>query len=309
LANGIVDGKRYGGGLSAHGLFEIGKELIRKKRFARSIEYLKLALKKTVLENESEIHPTKILLKIVKASERSGDLKTAVNTIDEAIYVEPSDKKLIDVKRELLDKFGPGKYEYEQEYTEDFDTAFTRAACNGKLSKSSKELSKLHCRLVSRKGYSLIAPFKLEEAHLDPYIVLFHDVIYDKEIEKLKKMSRPKLYQSVVFDETGGSDVSLDARISKVAWFGDTYDAVIQKISKRAEEMTGLIVTDDNSDMLQIQQYGIGGFYKAHYDGFEPQYETAKRGDNRIATALFYVSINFNGNFITFLINFSALRC
>lgn len=39
----------------------------------------------------------------------------------------------------------------------------------------------------------LLAPVKVEEFYLNPYIVLFHDVISDKEIEIVKQISIPKV--------------------------------------------------------------------------------------------------------------------
>lgn len=33
----------------------------------------------------------------------------------------------------------------------------------------------------------------MEEASLNPYIVVYHDVLYDSEIEKIKEISLPKV--------------------------------------------------------------------------------------------------------------------
>jgi prolyl 4-hydroxylase len=289
LAKGVIQDKKYGDGLTAHDLFEIGKQLIQAKRFKRSIEYLKLALKKTIVEDEQEIKPTKILTKLVEAFARQGDIKTAVNTIDEAIYVEPNNSDLSDIKVNLIRLLTLGKFEREKEHTDNFDNALTRTTCNGKLHRSVKELSKLRCRLISRKGFSLIAPSKLEELHFDPKIIMFHDVVYEKEIRRLKKLSKPVLNQSVVSDTNDYNQVSYDIRISKVAWFADSKEKIVKKISKRIEHMTGLLVNSESAEKLQIQQYGIGGFYKSHHDAFEIDDEDAQNGGNRIATALLYV--------------------
>ena len=53
--------------------------------------------------------------------------------------------------------------------------------------------------------------------------------------------------------------------------------------------MTGL--SRENSEDLQVQAYGIGGYYGPHYD-----YQTSSdssSGGNRIATLMFYVTFYF----------------
>jgi prolyl 4-hydroxylase len=287
LAAGIVEGKRYSEGLIAHDLFEIGQQLINMKKFNHSIEYLKLAVEKTKTEHELEIQRTEILIKISEAYERSGDIKTAVNTIDKAIHEEPGNTMLTELKKKLLHKIGSGQIKHEREIPADLETKLTRALCSGRMKKSSKELSKLHCRLVSRKGYSLIAPFKLEEAHLDPYIVVFHDVIYDKEIESLKKQAKHLLEEGKA--ESNGEHLVIDhIRKSKVAWFFDDENPLSKKISKRTKEMTGL--TMETAEGLQMQQYGIAGFYKCHFDVKSPLPEVPEQDGERVATVLYYVS-------------------
>lgn len=66
--------------------------------------------------------------------------------------------------------------------------------CRGLLQPEPKVLAKLKCRYVTNSSPFLkIAPLKLEEANLIPYIVVYHDVIYDKEIELIKQMAKPRV--------------------------------------------------------------------------------------------------------------------
>lgn len=66
--------------------------------------------------------------------------------------------------------------------------------CRGEIKPDAKFLSKLKCRYVTNKSPFLkIAPLKLEEASLSPYIVVYHDVIYDREIELIKQMAKPRV--------------------------------------------------------------------------------------------------------------------
>ncbi len=57
--------------------------------------------------------------------------------------------------------------------------------------------SKLKCYYVTNTThFSKIAPIKAEEAFPDPYILVFHDVIFESEIELLKNLSRPVVSNS-----------------------------------------------------------------------------------------------------------------
>lgn len=66
--------------------------------------------------------------------------------------------------------------------------------CRGEIKPHIKITSQLKCRYVTnRSPFLKIAPLKLEEASLDPYIVVYHDVIYDSEIEIIKQMAKPRV--------------------------------------------------------------------------------------------------------------------
>lgn len=66
--------------------------------------------------------------------------------------------------------------------------------CRNEIRLSAAELSKLKCKYVTNNSAFLkIAPLKLEEAHTKPYIVIYHDVMYDDEIDLVKKMAKPRV--------------------------------------------------------------------------------------------------------------------
>lgn len=82
-------------------------------------------------------------------------------------------------------------------------------------------------------------------------------------------------------------------RISKSAWLKDDEHKIIQDISIRVEDMTGLSAGVNNA--LQVGNYGIGGHYTPHLD-FNKLVEisTLKSfgSGNPIVTVLFYVMFN-----------------
>lgn len=75
---------------------------------------------------------------------------------------------------------------------DDYQRNLYARTCRQELQPSPKLLAQLQCRYVTNKHKFLtIAPFKLEEASLDPYIVTYHDVLSDTEIEQLKTVALP----------------------------------------------------------------------------------------------------------------------
>lgn len=65
--------------------------------------------------------------------------------------------------------------------------------CREDIKLTPKQMAPLRCRYVSNKPFLRIAPLKLEEAFLDPYIVTYIDVLYDSEIRKIKELAQPNV--------------------------------------------------------------------------------------------------------------------
>lgn len=78
--------------------------------------------------------------------------------------------------------------------------------CRGEVSIPREVEKNLKCRYVDRGiPFLKIAPLKEEEAYLDPRIVVYHNVIYDEEIETIKRMAQPRVstrYPKIISVET-----------------------------------------------------------------------------------------------------------
>lgn len=85
----------------------------------------------------------------------------------------------------------------EKPYTSVYNTYERRTyeqLCRNEIGPEPQVLARLKCRFVTNKSAFLkIAPLKLEEASLTPYIVIYHDVLYDQEIELIKQMAKPRV--------------------------------------------------------------------------------------------------------------------
>lgn len=135
--------------------------------------------------------------------------------------------------------------------------------CQGILQPEASETRELKCRYETNNvPYFLIGPFKLEEVSKDPIIVLYHDAMYDNEIDHLKLVGRLTLRRSEV-NNMDGDGAKVDYFICKSNVLHDN-DPYVNRIFWRVEDMTGLDMIA--SESLQILNYGVGGYYAPHLD-------------------------------------------
>lgn len=214
LAKGVIEDKKYRDDLTANELFAIGGELMNSNRILSSLSYLNLALEKN--KETSEMPQRTILEFIYQNYNKTDDKKGILATVEKMIELEPERLDLQELKTslELKSIFEEPQQEkvLEEEKTGQFSAfkefKLINQACRNELRKSDEELSKLFCRFVSNSAFSKLAPFKVEEANLDPYIAIYHDVISDAEIKDFKKFSTPSLERAKVLNLDASSRVS-----------------------------------------------------------------------------------------------------
>eukprot|EP00064_Thunnus_orientalis_P012006 superscaffoldBa00001794_g12039 len=110
----------------------------------------------------------------------------------------------------------------------------------------------------------LLQPVRREVLSLQPYVVLYHDFITDKEAEDVKRVAQPGLRRSVV--AAGEKQATAEYRISKSAWLNVSAHSIVEKLDQRISMLTGLNVKHPYGEYLQVVNYGIGGHYEPHFD-------------------------------------------
>ncbi|XP_017954868.2 prolyl 4-hydroxylase subunit alpha-1, partial [Drosophila navojoa] len=133
-----------------------------------------------------------------------------------------------------------------------------------------------------------LAPFKMEEVSLDPYIVLYHNAISDSEIEDMKQQAK-----NFTNGFTRSPSLNVTAKpniVARIDWI-EKMTPFTDRINVRVTDITGFDVNEFKT--LQIANYGIGGHFIPHFD-----YTTADRLSmkhiyglgERTATVVFYAS-------------------
>jgi prolyl 4-hydroxylase len=165
--------------------------------------------------------------------------------------------------------------------TDGTDFEIMKKACKGNVIRSSLVTKDLHCKFVSNSHFSSIAPFKLEELSFEPYIVMYHEVISDDDADTLIKYAGPFI-QPAYIGMYEDATIDIEGRLAEATWLYD--HEIANKLSTRYEDMTGL--NTKHSEGLQVQNYGVGGLYYAHYDINNQEYPDP---DDRMASMMLYV--------------------
>lgn len=127
--------------------------------------------------------------------------------------------------------------------------------------------TRLHCVYNhTNSPFLRLAPLKTEIIALDPYMVLFHDVISPSEISQLQTMAKSQLKRATVVNNETGQSSRTKFRTSKVAWFPDITNELTRRLNRRIVDMTRFDLL--GSEMLQVMNYGLGGHYDKHFDYF-----------------------------------------
>ncbi|XP_056222910.1 prolyl 4-hydroxylase subunit alpha-1-like isoform X1 [Seriola aureovittata] len=166
--------------------------------------------------------------------------------------------------------------------------------CRGEgIRMTPRRQSRLFCRYYDNNRHPryVIGPVKQEDEWDRPLIVRFHNIVSDKELEKVKELAKPRLRRATISNPITGVLETAHYRISKSAWLGAYEHPVVDTINQRIEDITGLDVT--TAEDLQVANYGVGGQYEPHFDfgrKDEPDAFEELGTGNRIATWLLYMS-------------------
>ncbi|KAK2884378.1 prolyl 4-hydroxylase subunit alpha-1-like isoform X1 [Channa argus] len=236
---------------------------------------------------ETALQFTKRLLELDPTHQRAnGNLKYFEYQLDKRKKVEEREDGDTEGKhrretRAQADDYLPERRTYEQ-------------LCRGEgIKMTPRRQSRLFCRYHNNNRHPryVIGPLKEEDEWDRPRIVRYHDVVSDKDMEKVKELAKPRLRRATISNPVTGVLETAHYRISKSAWLGAFEHPVVDKINQMIEDVTGLDVT--TAEDLQVANYGVGGQYEPHFDFArkdEPDAFEELGTGNRIATWLLYMS-------------------
>ncbi|KAF5452052.1 hypothetical protein F2P56_027090 [Juglans regia] len=142
---------------------------------------------------------------------------------------------------------------------------------------------------ILRLGY-----VKPEVISWSPRIILLHNFLSKEECDYLRAIALPRLQISTVVDTKTGKGIKSDVRTSSGMFLSpeEKKYPMIQAIEKRISIYSQVPV--ENGELIQVLRYEKSQFYKPHHDYFSDTFNL-KRGGQRIATILMYLSDNVEG--------------
>ncbi|XP_068147659.1 prolyl 4-hydroxylase subunit alpha-1-like [Drosophila tropicalis] len=123
-----------------------------------------------------------------------------------------------------------------------------------------------------------ITPFKCEILNDLPFVAIYHDIISDREIEELKRIAVPTIKRSTVYDYAKETNVPVNYRTSNSVFLNNNDSYVVDILRQRVSDMTHLNVFANSSDQLQVMNYGLGGYFRSHFDFFGKDMTNVQQG-------------------------------
>ncbi|XP_054153454.1 prolyl 4-hydroxylase subunit alpha-1-like [Oppia nitens] len=178
---------------------------------------------------------------------------------------------------------------YDENVTKFYN--ISQQLCRGVKRLNRSVESRLKCRYLDTTNRPLLrlTRVKVEQLLDKPDIVVFHDIISDREIDLMKQFASRRMDRLMTYYQSK-SRVS-SGRIADGGWLGDLDHEVFDRISRRIGAITG--VSMFAAEPYNVIKYGVGGYYTNHYDVAVVRPFTGEQyGEpyDRIATLITYLS-------------------
>ncbi|KAK9903740.1 hypothetical protein M0R45_001005 [Rubus argutus] len=142
---------------------------------------------------------------------------------------------------------------------------------------------------VLRLGY-----VKPEVISWSPRIIVLHNFLSMEECDYLRAIASPRLQISTVVDIKTGKGIKSKVRTSSGMFLNpeEKKFPMIQAIENRISVYAQVPI--ENGELIQVLRYEKDQYYKPHHDYFSDTFNL-KRGGQRVATILMYLSDNVEG--------------
>jgi len=314
LARGELNGKSYGTTLTAHDCFELGRQSYNNGDYFHTNVWMEQALRLYYEEVDKTISRSDILEYLAFSAYMSGNIRRALKLTEEMLQLEPEHPRgwgNLKYYQQMLREKGASLLKRGEDGLGDADETVNilkerqrreddlgeervhyEQLCRGEEFITEEQKSKLMCRYTTgRHLYLLIGPVKEEEVYLNPRIVIYHEMVSDREIDTIKELAIPRFKRATVQNYKTGELETANYRVSKTAWLKEHEHEDVAAVYHRTHQITGLNM--ETSEELQVSNYGIGGHYEPHFDFARREEKNAFASlgtGNRIATLLIYES-------------------
>jgi prolyl 4-hydroxylase len=226
LAGGILNGKQYSIEMSSEDCFEIGRQSYINSDFRHTIMWMNEALNR--LTKLSQLTRADVLEYLAFSTFKEGNVQNALDMTNELLELMPNhqrargnknyyERELMNLNQKSVLRGDDGSDSVPQDNSLEFqhisnpynydipERKMYELTCRGEMRPPEDIMKNLFCKYVTNNvAFLTIAPLKLEEMYNDPYIVVYHDVMYDSEIEVIKEMAKPRFRRATVQNHKTG---------------------------------------------------------------------------------------------------------
>ncbi|KAH8239072.1 hypothetical protein KR032_000458 [Drosophila birchii] len=255
IAKGLLRSKQFNYTLTSRDCLVLAQNKFENGNYHRSLRWFQAALEHKTNGNDSEdkafeAFARAVIKRTLSLSNQPLGNETLQQLVKKKFKTPKHIEEFISSKIKLLDM----ENSHSTDTTKTAPPTAHNIGCRGLF---PKRINRLVCRYNSTTTPFLkLAPLKMEQISLDPYIVIYHKVISNKEIEDLKGEIKEKM-------NNGWADKT--EVISKVYWTKNE-SAIRERINHRITDMTGFNVQEFPG--LQLANYGVGGNFRPHHDYF-----------------------------------------
>lgn len=247
IARGYLKSRHVGFRMTPYDLYIVGNvasNITNEEYLAK--KYLELAYEKFKegYDRRNEIDENELLMKIANLCERMNDYKCSAFYIKQILLKDPDNTEATEYAMKIVKMFkeyGASKISFDHPYDTSFEKngkysrrkefALLSDVCRGKLTKNVMEMSRLYCRYVSSTPFTMLAPFKVEEVNIDPYIVIYLNVLSNNEIQSLRNVTMRETHRNSNKD---ADEKSIFDVIRMVSLY-DNNNELAARISRRIE--------------------------------------------------------------------------
>ncbi|XP_026849148.1 prolyl 4-hydroxylase subunit alpha-2 [Drosophila persimilis] len=287
LVQGLIDGVQYNSSISAIDCFSLGTLFFHFGEYENAALFLQYSLDLVKPEYYSvnhvlEFESSEVIMLLARCS-------VELDMVEDARRILMGHRDLAEHSDRLLNFYTHTRHVPASWEEKPFLPLEFIQICR---SSHQNKPSRLHCRYnATTTPFLRLAPLRMEELSLDPYIAVYHNVLSDAEIAEVERVIEPLLKRIGRYDEMPNSMTPSKRRTGFTGPHIDNYmhvsgAPVIERVHRHIRDMTGLFM---NVHLMMIK-YGLGGHCDQHYDFLNASYPSTHAMGDRMATVLFYLN-------------------
>ncbi|KAH8332870.1 hypothetical protein KR074_012171, partial [Drosophila pseudoananassae] len=288
MINGHIEGIQLNSTLTALDCFVIAKYYLKSGKIDAAADWLKNT-KHLMSKDNEEVHEVlglsdrEVMLLLARCLTQSGQT-------DEAFNLLKSQPDLAQNAPDLMDL-----YMAQPKVSKNLFPTLSKAYSACCRSSHTPIGTRLLCRYNSTSTPFLkIAPLKMEEISLDPYVVVYHDVLAERVIAEILRLSETKV-EPVIVQEAPGTIRRENIRSALGFWLPERDEDIngpngplYQHLQNIVRDITGFVIR--NEQHFQVLKYEFGAHYSPHCDFLNVSLKKTREEGDRIATVLFYLN-------------------